>query len=67
MKIIIGIWMGILSLISGYGIWATASNNIIDRAADEESLREDSVTGKRPLYFYKRLRGPRGGGLQFGK
>jgi len=70
MKAILIGWILFLSALTGYGVWATYTGKAVDEASDYDfSLREDAVTGVRPLFFkrYFKGRGPRGGGLGFGK
>lgn len=70
MKKVILIWILFLTGLTGYGVWATFSQNLIDYADDFRfSLREESASGRRPLFFppYFQNRGPRGGGFGYGK
>jgi len=69
MRTIFVIWLIVLLALTGFGVWATYSDWLIDEAEGEDfSLREDSAAGRRrrffPPYFARR---PTGGGWGFGK
>ena len=46
MSKIVWIWVIGLFLVTTYGVYATFSNDLIEYADEEDSLREDSVTGR---------------------
>ncbi|MCB1157842.1 MAG: hypothetical protein H7A25_02675 [Leptospiraceae bacterium] len=64
------IWNIILMLLTGYRYYAVNSRSNIEYAEGVNiSLKEDSRTGRRPIYFFGTLRSrtPSGGGFGFGK
>lgn len=68
-KVIFG-WLFLLLAFTGFGVWATYSDRLIEAAEQFQfDLREDSVSGKRPKFFesYFKKRGPLGGGFGHGK
>ena len=70
MKYILFIWILILAGLTGLGVWATYTGDVIKEASGFDfSLREDTATGRRPLFFqhYYKKRSPRGGGRGRGK
>ena len=71
MRKIIGIWIGIMSLLTGLGVYGTLSRKVMDDDSElRYSMREDSVRRRRGGGFfggYFSGRGPTGGGLGYGK
>ncbi|MCB1191176.1 MAG: hypothetical protein H7A23_15855 [Leptospiraceae bacterium] len=68
---LIKIWTVILTLFTIYGAYLSFANKLIPYPEGTKvSLREDSVTGRRPSFFYgvySRTRTPSGGGFGYGK
>lgn len=69
MKLFI-IWNVILFFFTTYSYYSSSSGKNIDYAEGTKvSLKQDSRTGRRPIYFFGSLRprSPSGGGFSFGK
>lgn len=70
MKAVVFGWLLLLIGLTGFGVWATYSDYLIEES-DQFSydMREDSVTGKKRKFFpaFFKKRGPLGGGFGYGK